>query len=117
MSIGIASRRRTLKRPRAAAHLTDPDPITTATRLRPTVPTPAAPMLARSLAEAGDGFVHRAEELQDAREAGQFENAPHVRLDRGQAQVAAPLAGLLDRFEQGAQAGARRVVHAGEVAD
>src|SRR5512135_3456868 len=115
MSTGMPSRWRTLKRPIAAAHLTEPEPMTTAMRLRRGGVSGA--MRSRLAREARHGGVRVAVELQDAGEAREIENAQDVRLHGGEAQVAPALPRLLHRLEQGPEARARRVVHPREVAD
>ena len=67
--------------------------------------------------EARDGRLDVRVDLEDAGEAGELQDPAHVRLHGGEAQVAAALPRLLHRLQQRAQPGARRVVHAGEVAD
>src|SRR5512135_2980100 len=112
----MPSRRSTFMRPRAAAHLTLPDPMTRATPLGVTAAVDTFG-LPRSRREAGRGRVHVRKDLEDLREAREVEDAEDVRLDACEAKVASPLARLLHRLQEGPQAGAAHVIDTREVGD
>src|SRR5712691_1432514 len=113
ISTSMFSRRKTLRRPREAAHFTLPEPMTSATRLRSSLFS-AMVFLLRI---ASRGGRHVAEHLENAREAGEIEDALHIRRHAGEAEIAAFPARLFHRRQQRAQARAARVIHAGEIGD